>query len=74
VMDRWMVALDSTLRKAGGRAREVGCARLEMVAVGHTERARSDHACGARRRPPKGARGVEAAITVRAYQVCRTAG
>jgi len=33
-MDRWMVALDTTLWKARGRVREVGWARLEMVAVG----------------------------------------
>jgi putative transposase len=31
-----MAALGIALRKAGGRAREVDCARLEMVAVGHT--------------------------------------
>jgi hypothetical protein len=65
-MDRWMVALGTALRKAGGRAREVDCARLEMVAVGPTERARRDHACGAHIRPSKGALGGEAAIPLRA--------
>jgi hypothetical protein len=61
-MEGCMVALDTTRRKARGRARDVGCARLDMVAVGPTELARRDHACGARIRPPRGVMDVEAGI------------